>query len=111
MTDIIYLHSMIFTTQSFHDMKSGGRPGPLALFHFCKTLGLLQQRIATNDDILAVSDATMMVVMTLATAASVIGDHEAAMTHMNGLCRIVELRGGLEALRNNEGMLQSKICR
>lgn len=111
MSDVVYLHSMIFTTQTFQDMQSSRKLGPLALSHLTRTVSLLKERLAANDDMRSISDATIMVVMTLAVAAGALGDRDAALHHMNGLCKMIELRGGFDALKDNRGMLQTKICR
>ncbi|KAK3684052.1 putative necrosis-inducing factor-domain-containing protein [Podospora appendiculata] len=58
----------------------------------------------------AVSDATIAIIMTLCMVADAMGDPEAAKKHINGLHKIVTLRGGLGALRHNY-TLQLKVCR
>ncbi|KAF7562841.1 hypothetical protein G7046_g1284 [Stylonectria norvegica] len=90
------VHSLIFTTQAFHDMSVGPTYGKEAQFHLSKTLYYLQESL--NDSELAISNSTMAIVTSLATAAVMVGELDTAKKHMDGLYRIVQLRGGLKSL-------------
>lgn len=52
-----------------------------------------------------------MVVSVLGLTAEVTGDSLAAKQHMEGLRRMVDLRGGLEMLRFDNSRLPAKVCR
>lgn len=52
-----------------------------------------------------------MVVSVLGLTAEVTGDSVAAQKHMEGLRRMVDLRGGLEMLRFDNSRLPAKVCR
>ena len=90
------LHSTLFIAQTFHDLAIGITYGSVARLHLAKALRLLQTSLDDKKE--AVELSTMAVVASLAMAAVVAGDLEAAGTHMDGLHRIVELRGGLRSL-------------
>lgn len=59
---------------------------------------------------MATSDSTICVVVCLVTTSALVGDYEAAKKHMVGLSKMVELRGGLGAFKEN-GQVQLKLCR
>ena len=42
--------------------------------------------------------------------SAVVGDYESASKHMAGLCKMVELRGGVGAFKEN-AQVQLKLCR
>ncbi|KAL2194216.1 hypothetical protein P885DRAFT_43506, partial [Corynascus similis CBS 632.67] len=90
------LHSILFTAQAFHDVATGRPYSTVALHHLAKALRLLQESL--NDCKKAVDISTMAVVTSLAMAAAITGDLETAAKHMDGLKKIVELRGGLQSL-------------
>lgn len=90
-------HSILFTSQAFWDLSLGQAYGNTAQFHLAKTLFHLQQSL--QDDNEATTTSTMTVVISLAAAAAILGDLETVEKHMNGLRRMIELRGGLHTLR------------
>ncbi|CAG7563920.1 unnamed protein product [Fusarium equiseti] len=103
--DKIYFHAVLFSIETYFNPQ-----GTLSHFHFAKTLRLLQERLHSPDEN-AISDATIMVVVMLGLSAELIGDSGAAEKHVDGLKRIVELRGGLEGLRFDNPRLPAKVCR
>lgn len=109
-SDVCCLHSLMFSVRTFVDGISNKEPSRLARYHYGQTLQLLQARLYEFDQTSAISDATIMVVITLAGAAELIGDLEAATSHIKGLEKIVNLRGGVRAL-NTHNNLQVKVCR
>jgi hypothetical protein len=111
LVDQVYFHSVIFSTEAYFDMILGRQQGCLSQFHFSKTLRLLQERLSNPHDSKAISDATIMVVVTLGLVAELIGDRGAAESHVAGMARIVDLRGGLEMLRYDNPRLPAKVCR
>lgn len=90
------LHSTLFATQAFHDLTVSHAYGPTARRHLAKALRHLQIRL--DDQQQAVELSTTAIVASLAMAAVLTGDHETAAKHMDGLKKIVDLRGGLSSL-------------
>lgn len=110
-TDIVYFHSMLFATISHTDQLLGRESSPLALLHFAKTLKFLQERLSLPNSELATADPTITAITNLATIAVFTNDYVQAMNHMMGLAKIVELRGGLQALNKSYTRLPMKVCR
>jgi len=100
------IHSMLFTAQAFRDTTLGYTLNNTAQFHLAKSLRYLQQSL--DDKRESTSYPTLIVVTSLASAALMLGDLESAQKHMNGLQRILELRGGLHSLGKGS-MLEHKI--
>ncbi|KAE8165719.1 hypothetical protein BDV40DRAFT_257392 [Aspergillus tamarii] len=94
------VHSIMFAAQAFHDMSLGASYGPLTRFHLAKTLQYLQQSL--EDSVEATTSSTMTVVGLLSLAGIIAGDLESAAKHMDGLQRIIELRGGWGTLIDRE---------
>ncbi|KAB8236997.1 uncharacterized protein BDW43DRAFT_266653 [Aspergillus alliaceus] len=97
--DPVYLHAMAFITQYFFDgltsqqlTNSTNRPTSP---HFVKTLQLLRVRLSLPDEQVKPSIATIMVVLFLAIHAHITGNIEFARHHLNGLYKLVNLRGGV----------------
>jgi hypothetical protein len=90
------LHSTLFAAQAFHDLATGQPFSTVAQVHLAKALRHLQRSL--DDEKEAIEFSTMAVVASLAMAAVVAGDLTTAAKHMDGLRRIVELRGGLRSL-------------
>ncbi|KAH7151901.1 hypothetical protein B0J13DRAFT_251043 [Dactylonectria estremocensis] len=101
------LHSILFTAQAFCDLSLGHVYGKTARFHLAKTLYHLQQCIQNDRE--ATTESTMTVVMSLASAAAILGDIESLGKHMDGLHRMIEMRGGLSAL--DSGVIKHKAHR
>ena len=108
--DICCLHSMMFTVRAFVESALHHQLSESAYFHYGQTLQLLQARLNEFDHTGALSDSTIMVVITLAHAAELTGDFAAVANHVKGLKKIVSLRGGVQALNTNNNM-QVKVCR
>ena len=108
--DICCLHSMMFCVSAFVTSAPPGRLNQQAYFHYGQTLQLLQARLNDFDHTAAISDSTIMVVITLAQVAELTEDYAAVANHINGLKKIVSLRGGLQAL-NTHNNLHVKVCR
>ncbi|KAH7161360.1 hypothetical protein EDB81DRAFT_784556 [Dactylonectria macrodidyma] len=101
------LHSILFTAQAFCDLSLGHIYGKTARFHLAKTLYHLQQCIQNDRE--ATTESTMIVVVSLATAAAILGDIESLGKHLDGLHRMIEMRGGLHAL--SDGVVKHKAQR
>ncbi|RSL45492.1 hypothetical protein CEP53_010767 [Fusarium sp. AF-6] len=111
LVDLVYFHSAIFSIEAYFDQYFGRDQGTLSHFHFLKTLRLLQERLNDPGNPASISDATIMVVITLGLTAELIGDRSAAENHLAGMARIVDLRGGLGMLRFDNARLPAKVCR
>ncbi|PKS08008.1 hypothetical protein jhhlp_006620 [Lomentospora prolificans] len=80
---------------------------PKALYHLSRTITHVRKRLEGSD---ALSDSTMGLVMSLITQEFLRGRYMDARVHMRGLARMVELRGGLDSLQDNQPLLL-KICK
>lgn len=97
--DPIFLHTMIFTTLSYHDslrrcQSYAHRDTQLSL-HFTKALRLLRERLILQNDEERFSDITLSTILGLAVYAYLTGEHEAAEYHLSALRTIIDFRGGL----------------
>ena len=113
-SDICCIHSMMFSVRAFVDKASNGdQISRQAAFHYAQTLQLLQARLNAfeqgRQDIV-LCDSTIMVINTLAEAAELTGDFAAAENHIDGLLKIVSLKGGVGSL-NTHNNIQVKVCR
>jgi hypothetical protein len=101
-TDEAWVHMMAFSSYAFFDMLHGHSirlSDQKTSLHFTRSLRLLRQRLTGDDQVFAITNTTVQIVMSLATLASMQGEFEEAKAHMMGLKRIVELRGGIERFR------------
>jgi hypothetical protein len=90
------IHAIVFMVQSLDDSRSQVPRGDVATYHLGKTLQYLGQII--QDETAATTKSVMAVILSLAYAAAMQGELETIQKHMDGLYRIVCLRGGLESL-------------
>ena len=105
---------MMFSVRAFVDTASnGGQISRQAAFHYAQTLQLLQARLNAFEQgqrDMVLCDSTIMVIIILAAAAELTGDLTAVENHVDGLLKIVSLKGGLRSL-NTHNNLQVKVCR
>ncbi|KAI0156151.1 hypothetical protein BJ166DRAFT_594346 [Pestalotiopsis sp. NC0098] len=106
--DTAYLHAMIFTSR--HHFEAIGcceqqHKAPGALHHLLETLRLLRGRLAGNDDAMQLSDTTAAAITALAGHALLTGDIVTARSHMEGLRKIIYLKGGFGSMRANMKLL------
>lgn len=106
--DEAYIHSCLWTAEAYSDFLMARPFSRATLHHESKTFELLQQRL--NDPSQATSDFSIAVVVTFVMMTCLTGSHGATVKHMEGLHRMVMLRGGLSQLRENT-QLQIKVCR
>lgn len=106
--DAAYLHAMVFTTQDyFASLSPATSPSSRqqqTLSHSLATLRLLRERLATDNQHM-LADSTVAAVLALAAHAHFAGDLQSARHHLDGLRRIVLLKGGTSAFRNNPKLL------
>lgn len=100
----------MFSVRAFVEKAVDDQLSRLACFHYAQTLQLLQARLNEFDETSAISDSTIKVVITLATAAELTGDYTAVANCIKGLEKMVNLRGGVRALNTHNNM-QVKACR
>lgn len=100
----------MFSLRAFVEGGSHNELSRVACFHYAQTLQILQSRINEVDQSSAISDATIMVVITLAGVAELTGDFVAVANHTKGLQKIVDMRGGVRALTAHNN-IQVKVCR
>ena len=79
---------------------------PVAMLHFKKGLRLLRERLMGEDNEIKISDSTISVVLKLASAALFEGDYQTSKYHMEGLRRMVGLRGGLDVFKGTELLVE-----
>ena len=103
-----FRHACILTASSFDDFLSKRPATPITYRHLHRSLALLNDNLSERDAHL--SDANVAIVRILALTAQLFGDHAAAASHLSGLMKIIELRGGVQYLRCNP-KLYSKIDR
>jgi hypothetical protein len=86
-----------------------GRDGnsPEALHHLSQAFSEVQKRLNGPD---ALKDSTLTIILMLVLQQQLLGDHTGAKVHVEGLRRMVELRGGVDALQPNLPLVL-KICK
>jgi hypothetical protein len=107
--DAVSLHINAFAVEGFIDKvlrRQGNYMGTAAMLHFHKGVRLLQERLLGEDDEPKLSDSTRSVVLKLAGAAHFDGDYQAAKQHMEGLRKIVDLRGGMNAFKDSKLLIE-----
>ncbi|RDW57388.1 hypothetical protein BP5796_12838 [Coleophoma crateriformis] len=111
--DTAALHITIFAIESFIDRilrHQVNRVNLPARLHFQEGLRLLRERLLGDDDDTRISDSTMGVVLKLAGAAHFDGDYATAKHHMEGLRRMVDLRGGLDVFQGKYLLAEMLRC-
>lgn len=99
---------MVFTSQYYFDTvlpRSSSLTNRRSFPHYLETVKLLRERLAHGSDIAKLSYTTMAAVMSLAAHALWTGNHESARHHVEGLRRIVNLRGGVDTFKVNPKLL------
>jgi hypothetical protein len=96
--DSSFLNALLLTGSAMNDFGLCGRPQPgtKTYKYLHRTILLLNEKLGEQDA--HTNDSTLYVVVTLALLGGVFGDWQAAIAHLAGLRRIVELRGGLKYL-------------
>ncbi|OTA61487.1 hypothetical protein K449DRAFT_330998 [Hypoxylon sp. EC38] len=101
--DAAALHITAFAIQCFVDKvlhRQKNIINPPAIQHLQRGLKLLRDRLLAEDDEIKVSNSTMGLVLKLASTAHFEGDHQASKQHMEGLRKMMDLRGGLDVLKD-----------
>jgi Fungal specific transcription factor domain len=79
-----------------------------AMRHLSQTFQLINKRLSGKD---AISDATIAVVIGMAQFERHQGQYHRGIVHLNGLMRMVELRGGISSLTLHKPTLTQKLFR
>jgi hypothetical protein len=109
--DTAFLHSVLCASYAMNDFMAprwDGNPGCKTVFHLRETLSLL--RVKMQDEHAHQDDSVLQVIINLTLLAAVFGDWMAAAAHLEGLHKIVHLRGGLLFL-SARPMLHFKLDR
>ena len=84
-----------------------GDSSPEALYHLSRAYTFIKKRLSSPD---ALSDSTIGLVVSFVHQEQIKKDRSQARVHLDGLIRMVELRGGLAQLEGNLP-LTLKICK
>ena len=84
-----------------------GGSSPNTLYCISKTLAFFRKMLASDDGL---SDYAIAIVLSLINQEQVRHNHFEAEVHVAGLERMVDLRGGLEAIQENRPLVL-KICK
>jgi hypothetical protein len=107
--DAAYLHITAFAAGAFIDKIMRQRDpwdNRETALHFLRGIELLRKKFVLEDEKAQISDATVAVVLTLANSAYGTGEYEAAKRHLEGLNKIVKIRGGIDSF---EGQFPKKL--
>jgi hypothetical protein len=109
-TDAAYLNATIFSVQVYFDLLAGHDLEPVSPLtptysYFTKTLRLLRERLEYHDERRKLSDNTVMIVLILACHAHRLGQYTIAKSHMAGLRKLVDMRGGIMAFKTRTKLL------
>lgn len=106
--DSAYLYAMIVSSQYYFDALLSKKPcasKKQTLSYLSKAIGLLRHRLAYGEDQARLSDTTAAAIMSLACHAHMTGDSKSAKQHMEGLCSLISLRGGVATFADNPQLL------
>ncbi|KAI0884091.1 uncharacterized protein GGS22DRAFT_189221 [Annulohypoxylon maeteangense] len=104
--DAAYLHTMIFTTHDYFNLLLQRAPGGETSTHFFKTIQILRERLLYEGDGRSkVSILTASVVLALAGHALLMNEYVSARHHLEGLRKIIDLRGGLTTFKGSSKLL------
>jgi hypothetical protein len=96
--DVTFFHAALLVTSATNDYFLSRSLSQATVFHLRRTLHFLNKKLAHEDAWLEDSNVYVIVMLTLMAVS--FGDYTAAGAHMDGLRRIVELRGGIEYLQS-----------
>lgn len=90
-----------------HIFFLNGDSSPEALYHVSQAYALIKTRLSSPE---ALSDSTIWLVISFIHQEQIKTDRSKAKIHVDGMRRMIELRGGLEQLEGNLP-LTLKICK
>lgn len=105
-SDAAYLHAAVFACQAYiFNMSDRETPAAArrAMVHYSAALRLLRERLSVpeGEHKFSISDSTVLVVLYLTLHAHFMIDYKTTKQHMDGLRKIVDMRGGLLAFSHN----------
>ncbi|KAL7793963.1 hypothetical protein V8C43DRAFT_280773, partial [Trichoderma afarasin] len=101
-------HCNIALMQTCNEIYSdNGDSSPKALFHLSETFNYVTSLLAGPE---ALSDAAIMIVVTLVSQELIRKGYGNLRVHLDGLQRMIQLRGGLPKLEGSVGLLM-KLCK
>lgn len=106
--DPAFLHVNIFTSLYYYDAVLPRRPfreSQRVRHHYDKAISLLRERLVCDDNDKRLSNTTISIVLSLAGQAFCAGDLKTAVNHIQGIQRIIHLRGGLSSITGNEKLI------
>lgn len=107
LVDVAALHIAAFVVEEFIVRVLGqGEGESTAMMHFHLGIRLLRERLLGDDDAIMITDSTVGAVVKLIGAAAFNQDFATARDHMQGLGKMVKLRGGLEGFRDKSMVLE-----
>jgi hypothetical protein len=92
--DALSFQSMILMAEAHFDAWGGRRSDYMSHMHL-KTLHLLRTRLSIVDETLRVANPTLFAIAGLVLHARIFGEDDSAKHHLEGIRKIVDLRGGL----------------
>ncbi|KAI1125894.1 hypothetical protein F5Y10DRAFT_294276 [Nemania abortiva] len=111
--DPAFLHAKVFTSLYYFDVvlpRRSSHDNKHILYHYHTTVSLLRKRLLFDSDEIRLSNNTVSVILSLASQAFRTGELKLALHHMQGIRRIISLRGGLSTFKGNE-KLAAEILR
>lgn len=91
---------------NFVDRKPG--ISPKTLYHISKAYGLVNLKLSGTDP---VSDSAIAAVVILIVYQQIHQQHATGLTHLKGVYRMIELRGGITRLMEENRLVALKILR
>lgn len=102
-TDAAFMHAAAVAAEAY-SIGTGGKETAAStrqlLHHQSKALCLIQERLSVSPQT-SIADATILAVLYLAFHAHFFLDYQIAKNHMEGLRKIVDVRGGLYTFKDN----------
>ncbi|KAI1753958.1 hypothetical protein F4782DRAFT_494595 [Xylaria castorea] len=106
--DSAFLHVNIFTSLYYYDAILPRRPfreSQRVRHHYHKAVTLLRERLLCDDNDKRLSNNTISIVLSFAGQAFTAGDLKSAMNHIQGIRKIIDLRGGFSSITGNEKLI------
>lgn len=103
-SDPAYMNTVVFSCQAYLSLLSGQQtPTTMRreMAHYSDSLRLLRKRLSGQNEDYKICDSTVLVVLNFATHAYISGDYSSTKHHIEGLRRIVDMRGGIYAFSYN----------
>lgn len=100
------LHAFLSSVATRHNLARELDNSTWIDYHRGQSIRIINQRLDEEGRSTTISDGVIAAVAIIANIESTNGCFEAANTHMNGLKRMVEIRGGLTAGFDHSTLLQ-----